>query len=253
MPDDTQTLLEVDRLSVRYGPVRALADVSVSASRGEIVALLGSNGAGKSTLMRALVGLAKPSAGAISFGGIRIEHLPVDERVKLGIATVLEGRGMLPGMTVFENLQMGAYLRADEDLDQDFEGVFAAFPILNDRLKQLAGTLSGGEQQMLAFGRAMMLRPKLILMDEPSMGLAPVIVEKVFDAIESINKAGATILLVEQNARMALSVAQKFYVISTGSIVLAGKVKDGKLLVERKEGFVRVSEEELETAYLDGH
>jgi branched-chain amino acid transport system ATP-binding protein len=253
VPNDTQTLLEVDRLSVRYGPVHALANVSVSALRGEIVALLGPNGAGKSTLMRALIGLAKSSAGIISFGGIRIEHLAIDERVKLGIATVLEGRGMLPGMTVFENLQMGAYLRPNEDLEEDFEGVFAAFPVLNDRLKQLAGTLSGGEQQMLAFGRAMMLRPKLILMDEPSMGLAPVIVEKVFDAIESINKAGATILLVEQNARMALSVAHKFYVISTGSIVLAGRVENGELLVERGDGFVRVSEEELETAYLEGH
>jgi branched-chain amino acid transport system ATP-binding protein len=253
VPNDAQTLLEVDRLSVRYGPVRALADVSVSASRGEIVALLGSNGAGKSTLMRALIGLTKSSSGNVSFGGIRIEHLPVDQRVRLGIATVLEGRGMLPGMTVFENLQMGAYLRPAEDLEEDFAGVFAAFPVLNDRLKQLAGTLSGGEQQMLAFGRAMMLRPKLILMDEPSMGLAPVVVEKVFDAIENINRAGVTILLVEQNARMALSVAHKFYVISNGSIVLAGRVDNGELLVERKDGVVRVSEEELETAYLEGH
>jgi branched-chain amino acid transport system ATP-binding protein len=249
---DAQTLLEVDRLSVRYGPVHALADVSVKAPRGEIVALLGSNGAGKSTLMRALIGLTE-SSGGISFGGKRIEHLPVDQRVKLGIATVLEGRGMLPGMTVYENLQMGAYLRPDDDLEPDFDDVFAAFPVLHDRLKQLAGTLSGGEQQMLAFGRAMMLRPKLILMDEPSMGLAPVIVEKVFDAIERINRAGATILLVEQNARMALSVAHKFYVISTGSVVLAGRVDRGELLVERGDGFVRVTEDELESAYLEGH
>jgi branched-chain amino acid transport system ATP-binding protein len=203
--------------------------------------------------MRTLIGLTKSSSGMVSFGGIRIDGLSVDQRVRLGIATVLEGRGMLPGMTVFENLQMGAYLRPTEDLEEDFAGVFAAFPVLNGRLKQLAGTLSGGEQQMLAFGRAMMLRPKLILMDEPSMGLAPVIVEKVFDAIESINRAGATILLVEQNARMALSVAHKFYVISNGTIVLEGRVDDGELLVERKDGVVRVTEEELETAYLEGH
>jgi branched-chain amino acid transport system ATP-binding protein len=203
--------------------------------------------------MRALIGLARVSSGSISYCGDRIEGLPIEERVKLGIATVLEGRGMLPRMTVFENLQMGAFCQPAENLEGDLEKVFATFPILNERLKQLAGTLSGGEQQMLAFGRAMMLRPNLILMDEPSMGLAPVIVEKVFDAIESINKAGTTILLVEQNARMALSVAHRFYVISNGSIVLAGKVIEGELFVNSQDRLVAVSQEELEAAYLEGH
>ncbi|MCX7309052.1 MAG: ABC transporter ATP-binding protein [Afipia sp.] len=247
------SLLAVDKLSVRYGPVLALSDVNLTTSAGEIVTLLGSNGAGKSTLMRALIGLAIPSGGSISFNDEKIENMPVESRVALGIATVLEGRGMLPRMTVLENLQMGAYLRANDSLDEDFGKVFSTFPVLKERLKQLAGTLSGGEQQMLAFGRAMMLRPKLILMDEPSMGLAPVIVEKVFEAIESINRAGTSVLLIEQNARMALSIAHRFYVLSVGSIVLAGKVSGEKLLVERTDGRVdEISEEELEAAYLEG-
>lgn len=248
-----QDFIKVDGLSVRYGPVLALSNVSLTAAHGEIVTLLGSNGAGKSTLMRALIGLASACEGTIAFSGNRIEQLPVEERVGLGIATVLEGRGMLPRMTVLENLQMGAYLRADGDLAVDLQRVLSTFPALQNRLKQLAGTLSGGEQQMLAFGRAMMLRPKLILMDEPSMGLAPVIIEKVFEIIESINKTGTTILLVEQNARMALSIAHKFYVISTGSIVLSGKVDREKLLVERDGSIVTITEEELEAAYLEGH
>jgi branched-chain amino acid transport system ATP-binding protein len=248
-----ESFLQVDELSVHYGPVRALSNVSVEARRGDIVALLGSNGAGKSTLMRALIGLAKSSAGSISFCGRRIEKLAVEERVRLGIATVLEGRGMLPRMTVLENLQMGAFPRPTKTCDEDIESVFATFPILSQRRKQLAGTLSGGEQQMLAFGRALMLRPKLILMDEPSMGLAPVAVEKVFDAIEDINRAGTTILLVEQNARMALSVAHRFYVISNGSIVLGGRVIAGQLRINNQDRLVTVSEEELEAAYLDGH
>lgn len=245
--------LSVEQLSVNYGPVRALSNVNVEASRGKIVALLGSNGAGKSTLMRAMIGLAKSSNGTISFCGRRIETLAVEQRVRLGIATVLEGRGMLPRMTVIENLQMGAFVQPEQNLGEDLEKVFSTFPILRERLKQLAGTLSGGEQQMLAFGRAMMSRPKLILMDEPSMGLAPVIVEKVFDAIEQINSAGTTIVLVEQNARMALSVAHTFYVISNGSIVLAGEVVAGELFVKDGDRLSTVSEEELEAAYLEGH
>jgi branched-chain amino acid transport system ATP-binding protein len=245
-------LLEVDRLCVRYGPIQALSDVSVDLDRGEIVVLLGTNGAGKSTLMRSLIGLAPLSSGTVSFCGRRIDALPVVERVKLGIATVLEGRGMLPAMTVYENLCMGAYSQPPENFGVDLDRVFGLFPILRDRADQLAGTLSGGEQQMLAFGRALMLRPLLILMDEPSMGLAPVIVEKVFDAIETINRSGTSVLLVEQNARMALSVAAKFYVISNGTIVLGGRVEDGELLVERDGRVMRVSEDELETAYLEG-
>lgn len=248
-----ESFLHIENLTVNYGPVRALSNVNVQATRGKIIALLGSNGAGKSTLMRAMIGLARSSSGAISFCGRRIDNLAVEQRVRLGIATVLEGRGMLPRMTVLENLQMGAFAQPAQNLHEDLERVFSTFAILRDRLQQLAGTLSGGEQQMLAFGRAMMSRPKLILMDEPSMGLAPVIVEKVFDAIEQINRAGTTIVLVEQNARMALSVAHAFYVISNGSIVLAGEVVAGELLVRDGDRSVTLSEEELEAAYLEGH
>lgn len=245
-------LLHVDRLCVHYGPIQALSDVSVELDRGEVVVLLGTNGAGKSTLMRALIGLAPASSGAVTFCGRRIDKMPVVDRVKLGIATVLEGRGMLSDMSVLDNLRMGAYSCPSSHLEEDLERVLATFPVLRERSGQLAGTLSGGEQQMLAFGRAMMLRPVLILMDEPSMGLAPVIVERVFDAIETINKAGTSVLLVEQNARMALSVASKFYVISNGSIVFGGRVENGDLLIERDGGTVRVSEDELEAAYLEG-
>jgi branched-chain amino acid transport system ATP-binding protein len=246
-------MLEVESLSVHYGPVRALASVTLVVNQGEIVALLGSNGAGKSTLMRTVIGLVDPSAGRVSFGGKRIDDLPVETRVDRGIATVLEGRGMLPRMTVFENLQMGAYRRHGDGLDDDLERVFRMFPVLRERLRQSAGTLSGGEQQMLAFGRALMSRPKLILMDEPSMGLAPVIVERVFDAIEEINRAGATILLIEQNARMALSVADRFYILRTGAVVLNGDIVGDQLMVDRGNGqIVSVSEAELEATYLEG-
>jgi branched-chain amino acid transport system ATP-binding protein len=161
---------------------------------------------------------------------------------------------MLPRMTVYENLQMGAYLRPNETCEKDFENVFSTFPALRKRVKQLAGTLSGGEQQMLAFGRALMLRPKLILMDEPSMGLAPVVVEKLFDAIVRVNKSGTTVVLVEQNARMALSIAHRFYVVSTGNIVLRGSVDGEKLFADRGNGRMEsISEGDLEAAYLEGH
>ena len=247
-----QRMLELKSLSVQYGPVRALSSVSLKADRGQIVALLGSNGAGKSTLMRAIIGLVDLEAGEIIFDEERIDQMPVEHRVHRGIATILEGRGMLPRMTVFENLQMGAFLRVDTRLDDDLDQVFKMFPVLRERSRQAAGTLSGGEQQMLAFGRALMMQPKLILMDEPSMGLAPVIVERVFDAIEEINRIGTTVLLVEQNARMALSIADRFYVLRTGAILLEGSVDGDRLLVDRGDGnLVRVSEDELEAAYLE--
>lgn len=246
-------LLEIDSLSVHYGPVQALSSVSLKIAAGEIVALLGSNGAGKSTLMRGIIGLSPASAGDIVFAGKRINDIPAERRPRLGLASILEGRGMLPRMSVLENLQMGAYIRRGDRIEEDLDNVFSMFPVLRQRISQSAGTLSGGEQQMLAFGRALMLRPKLILMDEPSMGLAPVIVERVFDAIGEINKSGMTILLVEQNARMALSVADKFYVLGTGAIVLEGIVKDGHLLVDKGSGnLIGVTEEDLEAAYLEG-
>lgn len=248
-----QNMLEIGSLSVHYGPVQALNSVNLKIAQGEIVALLGSNGAGKSTLMRGINGLSPASAGDIIFEGTRINDIPSEDRPKLGLASILEGRGMLPRMSVLENLQMGAYLRKGDGIDRELESIFKMFPVLRQRVSQSAGTLSGGEQQMLAFGRAVMLRPKLILMDEPSMGLAPVIVERVFDAIKEINKSGVTILLVEQNARMALSVADKFYVLSTGAIVLEGVVKDEKLFVDKGNGkFLSVTEEDLEAAYLEG-
>lgn len=248
-------LLQITTLSVDYGPVRALSSVSLDVDRGEIVTMLGSNGAGKSTLMRTVIGLVAPADGKIAFEGAAIESLPVEQRVKLGIATVLEGRGMLPRMSVFENLQMGAYARGQDRLDNDLERVFTTFPTLRQRASQAAGTLSGGEQQMLAVGRALMLRPKLILMDEPSMGLAPVIVERVFEAIAEINRDGTTVLLVEQNARMALSVAHRFYVLRAGELVLNGDV-DGNALFTRAsspgEPAMRITEEDLEAAYFEG-
>lgn len=248
-----QGSLRVEKLTLYYGPVRALSEIDFAAPRGEIVALLGSNGAGKSTFLRALIGLEQSSSGSISFSGTRIEALPIEHRVRSGIATVLEGRGMLSRMTVMENLRMGAFTQPAKNCEADLHKVFATFPILNERRTQLAGTLSGGEQQMLAFGRAMMSRPKLILMDEPSMGLAPVIVEKVFDAIQDINRSGTTIILVEQNARMALSVADRFYVLSNGKIALSGSVIEGKLFTSDQDGFVPISEEELEAAFLEAH
>jgi branched-chain amino acid transport system ATP-binding protein len=248
-----QNMLEISSLSVHYGPVQALSSVSLNIATGEIVALLGSNGAGKSTLMRGINGLSAASAGDIIFEGKRINGIPAERRPQLGLASILEGRGMLPRMSVLENLQMGAYLRRGDGLDEELESVFKMFPVLRERVSQSAGTLSGGEQQMLAFGRAILMRPKLILMDEPSMGLAPIIVERVFDAIKQINKNGATILLVEQNVRMALSIAEKFYVLSAGVIVREGIAKGGELLVNKGNGkFVSVKEEDLEAAYLEG-
>ena len=218
------TLLSVDHVSVNYGAVQAIRDVSFTVGRGEIVTLIGANGAGKSTTLRAVSGVIRPSAGSIVHDGKSIAGLPSHRIARLGIAHVPEGRGVFANMSVRENLEMGAYTRASRtEVEESFGRVFALFPRLSERASQMAGTLSGGEQQMLAIGRAVVQRPDLLLLDEPSMGLSPVLVDEIFRMIAAINRAGATILLVEQNASMALSVASRAYVLETGEIVLSGE------------------------------
>lgn len=220
-------MLTVEGLSVSYGAIRALSDVSFHVDEGEIVALIGANGAGKSTTLRAISGLVDKEKGTIIFQGQPIHHLPPHQIVSLGISHVPEGRRVFPLMTVAENLEMGAYTRKDKKgKKRDLEMVYAKFPRLKERQNQLAGTLSGGEQQMLAIGRALLSRPKLLLLDEPSMGLAPMLVQHIFETIREINQAGTTILLVEQNARMALSLADRAYVLETGRMVLSGPAKE---------------------------
>ena len=247
-------MLAIQNLSVNYGQVSALKSVTANIKDNEIVCLLGSNGAGKSTFMRAIVGLTRASSGSVVFDGQPIHQLPAEARAKLGIASVLEGRGMLARMTVRENLLMGGYVRGGEKgLQVDLDQILSLFPILRSRWNQLAGTLSGGEQQMLAIGRALMLKPRLILMDEPSMGLAPVIVDHVFSIIEQINRQKTAVLLVEQNAQMALSVSHRFYILQKGDIVLEGKVNGEKLTYQdEKRGSRTISGKELEEAFLGG-
>ncbi len=216
-------MLEIRNLNVHYGVIHALKDISLTVNDGEIVTLIGANGAGKTTTLRTISGLKKVTSGEIILSGKQIEHLSAPQRVSMGLSQVPEGRRIFPEMSVFENLEMGAFLRTDKsEIRRDMEMVYDRFPILGDRKKQMAGTLSGGEQQMLAMGRALMSRPKILLMDEPSMGLAPLLVREIFDIIKSINEGGTTVLLVEQNASMALSIADRGYVIETGSIVLSG-------------------------------
>lgn len=220
-------MLEINNIDVYYGVIHALKSVSLKVEKGEIVTLIGANGAGKTTTLRTISGLIKPSKGSITFKGKKIEGMSAPEIVKLGISHVPEGRRIFPDMTVLENLELGAFLRKDkEEIKKDMELVYSRFPILKTRSKQNAGTLSGGEQQMLAIGRALMTRPELLLMDEPSMGLAPLLVNEIFSIIKEINKQGTTILLVEQNANVALSIAHRAYVIETGSIVLEGSGKE---------------------------
>jgi len=220
-------ILTVDHLSVFYGPVQALRDVSFTVGKGEIVSLIGANGAGKSTTLRALSGVVRPSAGSVVHDGMPIAGLPSHRIARLGIAHVPEGRGVFADMSVRENLEMGAYTRSSrKEVEESFERVFGLFPRLAERVTQLAGTLSGGEQQMLAIGRGLVQRPDLLLLDEPSMGLSPVLVREIFRMIEEINKAGTTILLVEQNASMALAVSDRAYVLETGAIVLEGNASD---------------------------
>jgi len=214
-------MLEVHDIHTYYGNIHALKGVSLTVEKGEIVTLIGSNGAGKTTTLRSICGLQKPRQGNILLEGEDISPLKAHEVVSKGVAMVPEGRGIFARLTVAENLDLGAYTRSDRPgIQQDLERVYTIFPRLKERQRQVAGTLSGGEQQMLATGRALMTHPHLLLMDEPSMGLAPVLVEAIFDVIKTINQEGTTILLVEQNALMALSVAHRGYVIQTGQIVL---------------------------------
>src|SRR5262245_36648072 len=216
-------LLELDRVSLLYGRIQALHGISLHVNEGEIVALIGANGAGKSTTMRAISGVRPIAAGSIRFAGEDITNLRPDLRVTRGISQAPEGRAIFPGMSVRENLDMGAYTRRDSDgVREDLARVLELFPRLNERINQLGGTLSGGEQQMLAVGRALMSRPKLMLLDEPSMGLAPMLMQQIFSIIEEINQQGTTILLVEQNAQQALTRAHRAYVLETGRIVKEG-------------------------------
>jgi branched-chain amino acid transport system ATP-binding protein len=220
-------LLEIDNLVLRYGRIEALHGISLQVDQGEVVALIGANGAGKSTTMRAISGLRPVAAGTIRFDGQDITNLRADLRVIRGICQAPEGRGIFPGMTVLDNLDMGAYTRRDSaGIAADLERVFGLFPRLAERSKQMGGTLSGGEQQMLAVGRALMSRPKLLLLDEPSMGLAPMVIQQIFDIITEINQQGTTVLLVEQNAQQALSRAHRGYVLETGRIVKEGTGQD---------------------------
>jgi branched-chain amino acid transport system ATP-binding protein len=215
-------VLRVDALDVAYGQIRALKGIGLEVGRGEIVALLGNNGAGKTTTLKTISGLLRPTSGTITLEGKPLAGVPPHEIVMRGIAHVPEGRRIFNRLTVRENLVMGAYTRRDTGIAADLDRVFVLFPRLGERIAQVAGTLSGGEQQMLAIARALMLGPRLLLLDEPSMGLAPVLVEQIFDTIVDINGQGTTILLVEQNAAMALSIAHRGYVLETGSIALAG-------------------------------
>lgn len=235
------TMLKVDNINVYYGAIHALKGISVEVNQGQIVTLIGANGAGKSTTLRTISGLLKPKSGQITFEGQNIVGTAAQNIVKLGISQVPEGRRVFANMSVLENLELGAYLRSDtKEIKEDMDKIFSRFPRLSERRSQLAGTLSGGEQQMLAMGRALMSRPRILLLDEPSMGLAPLLVKEIFSIIKDINETGTTVLLVEQNAHMALSIANKAYVLETGRIILSG---DAKELAES---------EEVRKAYLGG-
>lgn len=235
-------MLKIEDINVYYGNIQALKGISLSINEGEIVTLIGANGAGKSTLLKSISGLLKPKQGKIVYEGQSIGGRAAQSIVKMGISHVPEGRRVFANMTVEENLQLGAYLRKDKaGIKQDMEKVYELFPRLLERLKQQSGTLSGGEQQMLAMGRALMAKPRLLLLDEPSMGLAPLLVKQIFNIIEEINKTGTTILLVEQNANLALSIADRAYVVETGRIVLSGKSEE------------LTASEEIKNAYLGGH
>ena len=234
-------MLKIDNLEVAYGNIRAIKGISLEVNQGEIVTLIGSNGAGKSTTLRAISGILKPRSGSITFNGERIEGVEGHDIVAKGICQSPEGRRIFPKMSVDENLDLGAFLRNDKaGIAADRERVLDLFPKLRERIDQKAGTMSGGEQQMLAVGRALMGSPKLLLLDEPSMGLAPVLVDMIFETIEKINKQGTTILLVEQNALAALNVADRAYVLESGSIKMSGKAAD------------LISNDEVTKAYLGG-
>ena len=220
-------MLKVENLSVYYGVIGAVKGVSFEVEQGEIVALIGANGAGKTTILQTITGLIQPRGGSIHYDGADLQKTPAHKIVSLGMAHVPEGRRIFQELTVLENLQLGAFTRKDKkEIEDSLEMVYSRFPRLKERRTQIAGTLSGGEQQMLAMGRALMSRPKIILMDEPSMGLSPLLVSEVFDIIREINAAGTTVLVVEQNARKVLSIADRAYVLETGNIVLEGNAKD---------------------------
>ncbi|WJE46179.1 ABC transporter ATP-binding protein [Peribacillus frigoritolerans] len=235
-------MLKIEDINVYYGNIQALKGVSMEINEGEIVTLIGANGAGKSTLLKTISGLLKPKQGKVLFEGDSIGGKAAQAIVKLGISHVPEGRRVFANMTVAENLELGAYLRKNKDgIHKDMEKVYELFPRLLERIKQQAGTLSGGEQQMLAMGRALMAKPRLLLLDEPSMGLAPLLVKQIFNIIQEISESGTTILLVEQNANLALSIADRAYVVETGRIVLSGNAEE------------LTSSEEIKMAYLGGH
>ena len=222
-----EPMLKIDNIDVYYGAIHALKGISLEVNEGEIVTLIGANGAGKSTTLRTISGLLKPKTGSITFLGQSIAGVRAHEIVKKGISQVPEGRRVFAEMTVMENLDLGAFVRKDKaGIQQDLKHVFELFPRLEERKNQSAGTLSGGEQQMLAMGRALMSRPKLLLLDEPSMGLAPLLIKEIFNIIVDINKSGTTVLLVEQNANMALSIANRAYVLETGRITLSGSATE---------------------------
>ena len=234
-------MLEVKNLSVHYGMIQSVRNVDFTVNEGEIVSLIGANGAGKSTILKTLSGLIHPSEGEIVYLGENIASTSAKKIVEKGLVQVPEGRHVFPGLTVKENLELGAFLRKDkEEIQKDMEAVFERFPILKERKDQDAQTLSGGEQQMLAMGRALMSRPKLLLLDEPSMGLAPIFIREIFKIIQEIQKTGTTVLLIEQNAKMALSISNRAYVLETGSVVLSGT---GQELLES---------DEIQKAYLGG-
>lgn len=234
-------MLNINNIDVYYGAIHALKGISLEVKEGQIITLIGANGAGKSTTLKTISGLLKPKTGGIQFNGQDITGKKAQDIVKMGVIQVPEGRRIFANMSVFENLELGAFLRKDKaEISADFEKIFTRFPRLAERKNQSAGTLSGGEQQMLAMGRALMARPKLLLLDEPSMGLAPLLVQEIFAIIKEINATGTTILLVEQNAHMALSIADQAYVLETGKIVLAG---DATTLAES---------DEIKKAYLGG-
>lgn len=220
-------MLHVENLQVYYGAIHALKGVSFHLDKGEVVALIGANGAGKSTVLKTISGLLRPREGSVTFEGQVLEEVPPQDIVRKGVIHVPEGRKIFPRMTVTENLEMGAYIHADRAaINRDMESVFERFPRLKERCNQLGGTLSGGEQQMLAIGRGLMAHPSLLLLDEPSMGLSPLLVEQIFDIIQDINEQGTSILLVEQNAQMALAIADRAYVLETGKIVMQGTGDD---------------------------
>jgi len=234
-------VLQVDEVHVGYGAIRALRGVSLEVNAGEVVALIGANGAGKSTLLRAISGILKPTSGGVLFEGRTLNGMAEDKIVRLGLLQVQEGRGILTRMTVQENLEMGAYGRSGKaETRRDMEMVFDKFPVLRDRRKQFGATLSGGEQQMLAIGRALMARPKLLMLDEPSLGLAPMLVKEIFRIIADFKREKRTVLLVEQNARKALQCADRAYVLETGAIVLTGS------------GEALLTSEAVQAAYLGG-